>query len=109
MIKKGISKFRTSVLKVFESRLFYKDEKITKSSDVKCCDVCINSGILCHAVCKYRSATYQEYLQKKFELPEALLKGLEKGIKEGKENAKNIEHIKNGEACFDCMPGNQKQ
>jgi hypothetical protein len=109
MIKKGIAKFRTSVDKVFKARLFYKGEKITKPSDVKCCDVCINEGFFCRAFCKYRSATYQEYLQKKFELPEALLKGLEKGMKEGAKYAKNFEHIKACENNFDSMPGNKEQ
>lgn len=70
MIKKGTARFRTSFIKVLKAGLLCPDPltgKITNSpSKVKCCDVCINEGILCHAVCKYRSATYQEHLNERF-------------------------------------------
>jgi hypothetical protein len=39
----------------------------------------------------------------------AIKEGLEKGLKEGAKNAKNIEYIKNCEAGFDSMPGNKEQ
>ena len=70
MIKKGTAKFCVSFIKVIKAGLLVPDPltgKITGSpSKVKCCDVCNNEGILCHTVCKYRKATYKEYLDERF-------------------------------------------
>lgn len=70
MIKKGTAKFKVAFIKVLKAGLLCPDPltgKITSSpSEVKCCEVCNNESILCHAVCKYRSATYKEYLNERF-------------------------------------------
>lgn len=110
MIKKGKKLFYVSASKYFKKVVGNAlINPSTTTSSINCCEVCANTGILCHAVCKYRSATYKEYLEEKFSVGEALVKGLEIGIKEGKENAKNFKYFKNGENGFDCMPGNKKQ
>ena len=67
MIKKGIAKFKVSFLKACKTGLLNFGEKSTSPAKVKCCEVCINEGILCHSVCKYRKATYQEYLNERFD------------------------------------------
>lgn len=66
MIKKGIAMFCVSFSKVCKEGLLAFGEKPKSPAKVKCCVVCCNDGILCHAVCKYRSATYQEYLKERF-------------------------------------------
>ena len=71
MIKKGTAKFRVSFIKVVKAGLLCPDPLTgnppTSPSNVKCCDVCHNEDILCHAFCKYRKATYSEYLRERFD------------------------------------------
>ncbi len=72
MIKPGISKFCVSFIKVIKAGLLMPDPVTGKTSNspanVKCCDVCHNEHFLCHMVCKYRSATYKEYLNERFDV-----------------------------------------
>jgi hypothetical protein len=66
MIKKGTAKFCVSFIKVVKHGLIFGGNNAKTSSDVKCCEVCHNKSLLCHIFCKYRSATYQEYLNERF-------------------------------------------
>ena len=66
MIKIGTAKFKSSFIKVLKAGLLDFNKKAYSPEKVKCCEVCINEGILCHAVCKYRSATYKEFLNERF-------------------------------------------
>ena len=69
MIKKGTSRFCSSPFKVLKLLFFHmENNKLTKKqpSEIKCCEVCANEDFLCHVLCKYRQATYQEFLDERF-------------------------------------------
>lgn len=70
MIKKGTARFKASFIKVLKAGLICPDpltgKIINTPSKVKCCEVCLNEAFGCHLVCKYRSATYKEYLDERY-------------------------------------------
>ena len=68
MIKEGFAKFHVSLMKVVKLGLIFGGNNTKKTSEVKCCEVCMNEHLLCHKFCKYRSATYKEYLSERFDV-----------------------------------------
>lgn len=69
MIKKGTESFRVSPAKYFKVNFAKKSLEAATGetpSEIKCCEVCGNEKLFCETFCKYRSATYKEYLQERF-------------------------------------------